>query len=508
MNNEINDKSTVMDNLSNTSEDVRTPEILNLDYRYVRLLGEGANGRTWLAKSRKTGLDVAIKELKFADDFKAWELFHREAEVLQSIKVDGVPKLIESIFAPDFTSYIVQEYIPYRSLEYYLENGEIFDEDEVYSILELTSRILFALQTQYIPAIIHRDIKPGNILYRRATANTDAKVWLIDFGAVDNAHKQSSGSTIAGTFGYMSPEQLQGEVSPRSDFYSLGATALHLLTGVFPYEIPSELFKLQFHPVIEEKAPDTTKPMVEFLDFLLASSAENRPQDIRELRKSLDEARKSSIEYRRINVAFELPDPAPRTKLGLWFRKTKLGTKLHSKRMDMKRRRFEKKRQRQLQEFEKMEAEAKKRRLEYERLLQIEREKNGVQIQATIKRVAVGGIVNESYTTMGYDSYGIFHPGERVDVQLDENILEAVFQHDGNWYPAYLRYNTSNTFKCSSDAPQNEKIEENSFIVQFIPSKADIFVPKEQIIWLSEEFYTKFTGNQTKQNEDKKKETK
>lgn len=511
MNIENNDK--MMDNNLNTSDEIRTPEILNLDYRYVRLLGEGANGRTWLAKSRKNGLDVAIKELKFADDFKAWELFHREAEVLQSIKVDGVPKLIESVFAPDFTSYIVQEYIPYHSLEYYLENGEIFEEDEVYSILELTSRILFALQTQYIPAIIHRDIKPGNILYRRATPNSDAKVWLIDFGAVDNAHKQSSGSTIAGTFGYMSPEQLQGEVSPRSDFYSLGATALHLLTGVFPYEIPSELFKLQFHPVIDEKAPDTTKPMVDFLDFLLASSAENRPQDILELRKSLEEARKASIEYRKINVAFELPDPAPRTKLGQWFRKTKIGTKLHALKMARIRRRFENKRVRMLRKFEKMEAQAKKKRLEYEKLLQQEREKNGIKILATVKRVSVAGTVNKSYSTMGYDDAGRFHPGEREDIQLDENILEAVFQHDGNWYPAYLRFNKHNTFKCSSDADEKEKIQENTFMVEFVPSKTDIHIPKNQVIWLDEELYTKFTGLhsktnkglQTKPNEVKKK---
>ena len=74
-----------------------TPEILNLDYRYIKLLGEGASGLTWLAKDRKTALDVAIKELKFVEDFKLLELFEREAEVLQSIQVDGVPKFYKHI---------------------------------------------------------------------------------------------------------------------------------------------------------------------------------------------------------------------------------------------------------------------------------------------------------------------------------------------------------------------------------------------------------------------------
>lgn len=505
MNTEMDAKSTNTA-VKSAAEEVRTPEILNLDYRYTRLLGEGANGRTWLAKERKTGLDVCIKELKFADDFKAWELFHREAEVLQSIKVDGVPLYVDSVFAPDFTSYIIQEYVPYPSLESYLEKGEIFEEEEVYTILELTSRILFALQTQYLPAIIHRDIKPGNILYQRATANSDAKVWLIDFGAVDNAHKQSSGSTIAGTFGYMSPEQLQGEVSPRSDFYSLGATALHLLTGVFPYEIPSELFKLKFHPVIAEKAPKTTKPMIELLDLLLASNAENRPQDIKELRKSLNEATEASIKYRKLNTIIEVPDPEPRTKLGRWFRKTKLGTKLHEKEMARKRRKLEKVRARQIKMLEKREAIEKKLRLAEEKRLQEEREKNGILIRATAKRVSVAGSVMSKYQTSGYDENGIYVLEKREQQHLNENILEGIFQHDGNWYAAYVR-NINIDIKCSLDAPEGMKINEDTFEVTFIPNKADVSVVPKQTIWLSEEFYTKLTGElpKSRQKDAKKK---
>ena len=464
---------------NNESEEreIITPEILNLDYRYVKLLGEGANGFTWLAKDRRNAMNVAIKELKFVNDFKAFELFQREAEALQSIRVDGVPRCHKNI-TKDLTSYIVQDYIPYPSLDDYLEKGEIFGEEEVFSILEMVSQILFALQTQYIPAIIHRDIKPGNILYRRGDRVTEPKVWLIDFGAVDNAHKQSSGSTIAGTFGYMAPEQLQGEVSPRSDFYSLGATALHLLTGVFPYEIPSELFHLQFHPVIEEKAPNTTKPMIELLDFLLAGNAEERPQDVHQLRKAIFDAAESSRKYKQItgDGIIEYPDWDPSTKLGWWFRKKKIGLKLHSTHLEIKRklykRRQERRIARQLKKLEKREAKIKEKQRKNELKARQELEKNGIKCECTVRRVSVTRISNE-----------------------DINLLEGLFTYDGFWYSAYiLANNNSVRVGCTkAAATTNKKISEDTFSVLFIPDSKQMTIPKQDI-WLSPAFYTPFTG--------------
>ena len=458
------------------TEEIVTPEILNLDYRYVRLLGEGANGFTWLAKDRRTALDVAIKELKFVNDFKAFELFQREAEVLQSIQVDGVPRCHKNV-TKDLTSYIIQDYIPYPSLESYLEKGEIFKEEEVFIILDKVSEILFALQTQYIPAIIHRDIKPGNILYRRGDESHDAKAWLIDFGAVDNAHKQSSGSTIAGTFGYMAPEQLQGEVSPRSDFYSLGATALHLLTGVFPYEIPTELFHLQFHPVIENKAPDTTKPMIELLDLLLASNAEDRPQNVKALRAAIKEAQKDASDYRVIgtSVVYELPDWYPATKIGWWFRKTRLGTRLHAMRYERKRNRYIKRQEeiiaKSLAMLEAQKAAEKEAKEREEEKARRELEKNGVECECRVRRVSVSPLGGS-----------------------DVSLLEGLFTYDGFWYSAYvLAVNEKVRVYCSSVKASANEFKLNTFKVRFVKSSRMTSIP-EQDIWLTPEFYTKFTG--------------
>ena len=107
----------------------------------------------------------------------------------------------------------------------------------------------------------------------------DVDIFLIDFGAVANPQKRSGGSTVAGTFGYMAPEQLLGDVAIQSDYYALGATALHCLTGVVPYEIESDGFNLKFKEVIQQKAPNTSVFMIELLDNLLAPEIEKRPKD-------------------------------------------------------------------------------------------------------------------------------------------------------------------------------------------------------------------------------------
>ena len=460
------------------ADEIVTPAVLNVEYRYVRMLGEGANGRTWLAKDRRNSLDVAIKELKFVDNFKALEMFKREAEVLESISVEGVPKFYKSVFSDDFTSYIIQEYVPYPSLEDYLEQGEIFDEDEAFTILRLVSRILFALQTQYAPAIIHRDIKPGNILYKRGTANSDPCVWLIDFGSVDNAHKQSSGSTIAGTFGYMAPEQLQGEVSPRSDFYGLGATILHLITGVFPYEIPSELFQLQFHPVIEEKAPQTTPAMVNLLDAMLASAAEKRPADIEALRSMIFKAEEASKRYRKVEVDWD--DSVvivPTNDLERWYFKTRLGrfdVRITEGLINWRRRR---KRERALRRIDKEIQKEKERQEAYEKAKQEALEVNGIQCRATVRRVSVA-------TIQDYEGAPT----------RDVSMIEGIFCHDGDWYGAFVLQDDRrvNFVLPPEDMdPKDEAI--NSFQVRFMPTTVDTTILPQTIV-LSQEFYRKLVG--------------
>ena len=109
------------------------------------------------------------------------------------------------------------------------------------------------------------------------------EVYLIDFGAVANPQVQGGGSTVAGTYGYMPPEQLQGMAGIEADYYALGATALHLLTGISPATMESKTFELQFDDVIAQKAPKTSKQCRELLHLLLAPCVEERPKNAHEL---------------------------------------------------------------------------------------------------------------------------------------------------------------------------------------------------------------------------------
>jgi hypothetical protein len=106
------------------------------------------------------------------------------------------------------------------------------DEKELVRFLHDADQALTYLHGR-APPVIHRDLKPGNVIRR-----TDGSYAFVDFGAVRDRLRPEGGSTVVGTFGYMAPEQFQGRAGPASDVYAIGATALALLTGKEPEELP------------------------------------------------------------------------------------------------------------------------------------------------------------------------------------------------------------------------------------------------------------------------------
>ncbi|MBQ1925717.1 MAG: serine/threonine protein kinase [Proteobacteria bacterium] len=278
-------------------EQLETPQQLQFKYRYERILGEGSNGKTFLARDLNTGNSVAIKALKLnqSENFKAFELFKREAQTLSSIHLTGVPHFYESILAEETGGecYIIQEYINAPSVLDYLQKGRVFSENETLLLMHKVAEILDILHTQYSPPVIHRDIKPSNILCTLPDENEKAawhniQPYLIDFGAVANAHSNTDKSTIAGTIGYMAPEQNFGECLPQTDFYALGATALHMLTGVPPYEMEFDTFSLKYLEALKEHAPNTSKAMCALLGQLLDYDHTKRPASAKVLLDMLD----------------------------------------------------------------------------------------------------------------------------------------------------------------------------------------------------------------------------
>ena len=262
----------------------KTPPSLQNKYEFIKELGHGAQGRIFLAKRLSDGEEVAIKQLNIASvkNWKEYELFHREADVLQSLDVEGVAKFYEAIECLEDNppcSYLVQEYIPGYSLAYLLNTGRRFSLNCVYDIVLQMLEILEDLHN-HVPPVIHRDIKPSNILLMPLGGDY-YKVFLIDFGAVANPQIQGGGSTVAGTFGYMPPEQLTGKPGPSSDTYALAAVMVYMLSGVSPADMPVKDFRLIFEPEVQ----NMPTALVNTLGRMLAPNVDNRLSDIKELKE-------------------------------------------------------------------------------------------------------------------------------------------------------------------------------------------------------------------------------
>lgn len=205
-------------------------------YEIRGLLGEGTQGKTLDGVERLPGgaeRRVAIKrfDVRGARSWKDYELAEREATVLQSLSHRGLPRYIDH-FEENGSLYLVMERIEGESLAALRHRGGGFSEDDVVRFLRDVSDVLDYLHRRPVP-VIHRDIKPGNVIRR-----TDGSFAVVDFGAVRDKLRPEGGSTVVGTFGYMAPEQFQGRALPASDVYSVGATALAMLTGQEPETLP------------------------------------------------------------------------------------------------------------------------------------------------------------------------------------------------------------------------------------------------------------------------------
>lgn len=215
--------------------------VLRNRYQVDRMIGKGGFGITYLVQDRDCfGESRVLKELfphitEAPDDAEedpaitAERLFQREAKILLSIQHPGIPKLY-AYFAEGGYSYIVQEWIPGQTLYDELKSRKrTFSEQEACAVLLELAEILEYLHG-HNPPIIHRDIKPQNLM-----RHENGKIQLIDFGAVyQAASAKSNYQTLIGSPGYAPPEQIIGSPVTQSDLYAVGATILYLLTAIHP----------------------------------------------------------------------------------------------------------------------------------------------------------------------------------------------------------------------------------------------------------------------------------
>ncbi|MGA9383335.1 MAG: CHASE2 domain-containing serine/threonine-protein kinase [Phormidium sp.] len=211
-------------------------------YQIIKVLGQGGFGRTYLAKDLQIPdsaicvvkhLMPARRDPKFLE--VARRLFQTEARILEVLgQHEQIPTLMDYI-EKEGEFYLVEEYVEGNSLSEELPIDGRWKETEVIDLLEDILPILDFIHQHHV---IHRDIKPGNIIRRKV----DGKLVLIDFGAVKQMLPTEGGETESqtvaiGTRGYAPPEQLVGHPRPASDLYALGMICLQALTGIQPHDL-------------------------------------------------------------------------------------------------------------------------------------------------------------------------------------------------------------------------------------------------------------------------------
>jgi serine/threonine protein kinase, bacterial len=202
-------------------------------YQILKTLGKGGMGTTYLAWD--TAKLLVLKEMNadMAEIPKAQELFAREAKILQNLHHPGIPQY-DDFFVANGRKYLAMELIHGQDLDLYImEHGTVTLAQAIDWMIQLCEILGYIHQQQ--PPLIHRDVKPANILVRAI----DKRIFLLDFGAVKEIG--TLGGTKIGAPDYMAPEQNSGKPCTQSDLYAIGPTLIFLLTG----RNPADFLELQ-----------------------------------------------------------------------------------------------------------------------------------------------------------------------------------------------------------------------------------------------------------------------
>ncbi|MCB9833278.1 MAG: serine/threonine protein kinase [Planctomycetes bacterium] len=255
-------------------------------FELLGFLGSGGMSQVYRARSLARGEEVALKVLKpqLSRDPRALARFRREAELLIELEHENIVKGHRFVEEDGLVAFSM-ELVPGQELLQLIDEGGPFQED---AALYVVLQIARALEAMHDRGVVHRDIKPGNILLTR-----DNTVKLCDLGLATGADGEADGTTV-GTVEYISPEQALGEdeVDVRSDIYALGVSLYHLAVGEIPFQGEDEhetMGKRFFEGLDPAKMGRLSPHLHYFIQKMMARDREIRYQSPAELIEDIEE---------------------------------------------------------------------------------------------------------------------------------------------------------------------------------------------------------------------------
>jgi serine/threonine-protein kinase len=268
-------------------------------YEIMGLLGKGAMAKVWKAKQVSLDRVVAVKVLprKSSDNPEFIERFYKEGKAAARLAHNNVVQAIDVGTTPDNLHYFVMEYVEGKTLYDIMQPPPVGDGKTTFSeaeALDITMQIADALMHAHERGLIHRDVKPKNILL---TAQGVAK--LTDLGLArateDKAAAESEAGKAYGTPYYISPEQIRGDVDidHRADIYSLGATMYHLVTGKPPFDGETPSAVMHKHLKTPLTPPDHLNTALsagisEIIEVAMAKNRDERYQSMKDMLEDLE----------------------------------------------------------------------------------------------------------------------------------------------------------------------------------------------------------------------------
>lgn len=267
-------------------------------YQITGTLGEGGMSQVFKAFDMHLGREVALKVLhqSLSRDGALTAMFEREAKLTASILHPNVVKVF-TVGNQDGFFFIAMELVDATSLEQVIASSGKLPEKEV---LHVAHDVVAGLKAAHDEGLIHRDIKPGNML---VTGDGTSK--LVDFGLAVQQGGDDESEDLWATPYYVPPEKLEGETDTYlGDIYSLGATLYHAITGKPPFEANTssmeELKEIKKAEIdLKTEAPAASKPTVKLIERMMAHEPENRPQSYEILLNEIIDIEKKTFGFDR-----------------------------------------------------------------------------------------------------------------------------------------------------------------------------------------------------------------